>query len=76
MSDESDSCDYDAVYVFDGLYLNNSLGVFCGVLDDKLPVIKSNANIMYVQFITDESKSGDGFVGEISFTYGEYLKNK
>lgn len=51
---------------------NNSENVFCGNLDYALPEIKSKTNTMYVQFISDYSKSGEGFSGEISFIYGKY----
>ncbi|KAL5234243.1 hypothetical protein ACI65C_001653 [Semiaphis heraclei] len=71
---EEERCPDDYVNVFDesDLKTNNSrgLGKFCGVLDDRLPEIKSKTNTMYVNFITDASISDEGFVGEISFTYG------
>lgn len=73
---EEDRCTDDFVTVFDesDKKTNNSrgLGKFCGVLDDRLPEIKSKTNIMYVNFVTDSSINDEGFVAEISFTYGKY----
>lgn len=71
-----DRCPDDYVTVFDESDKNSnnvrSVQKFCGVLDDKLPEIKSKTNTMYVNFITDSSINNEGFVGEISFTYGKY----
>lgn len=70
-------CPYDAIYVYDQSSLKDDksqpLGIFCGVYDeDKLPEVQSKTNVMYVTFVTDSSSSNEGFVGEVSFTYGEY----
>lgn len=46
------------------------LGLFCGNLNDRLPVVKSKTNTMYVTFSSDISGRFRGFIGEISFTYG------
>jgi len=73
---EEERCPDDYVNVFDesDLKTNNyrGLGKFCGVLDESLPEIKSKTNVMYVNFVTDASINDEGFVGEISFTYGKY----
>jgi len=73
---EEERCPDDYVYVFDESDLktnnNRGLGKFCGILDDSLPEIRSKANTMYVNFVTDASINEEGFVGEISFTYGKY----
>lgn len=73
---EDDKCPDDFVKVFDesDIHSNNSrgLGKFCGVLDDKLPEIKSKTNTMYVNFVSDNSLNDEGFVADISFTYGKY----
>ncbi|XP_022177373.1 cubilin-like [Myzus persicae] len=72
---EEERCPDDYVNVFDesDLKTNNSrgLGKFCGNLDDKLPEIKSKTNTVYVNFVSDATVNDEGFVGEISFTYGE-----
>lgn len=72
---DENKCPYDAVFVFDGSELNSEnpqyLGVYCGLLNDKLPEVISITNTMYVQFISDFSKNEEGFVGEISFSYGK-----
>lgn len=73
---EEERCPDDYVNVFDesDLKTNNSrgLGKFCGNLDDKLPEIKSKTNTVYVNFVSDATVNDEGFVGEISFTYGNY----
>lgn len=76
-STSEEICPYDGVYIFDESSINNStpqyLGQFCGILDDRLPEVKSTTNVMYVQFLTDGAGSEEGFVGEVSFVYGKYL---
>ncbi|VVC39263.1 EGF-like, conserved site,EGF-like calcium-binding domain,CUB domain,EGF domain,EGF-like calcium- [Cinara cedri] len=70
-----DICPYDAVFIFDETSINSStpkyLGVYCGVLENSLPEVKSETNVMYIQLITDSSKTDEGFVGEVSFIYDE-----
>lgn len=70
-----DKCIYDYVLVYDDSDIKGSnsegLGIFCGVLDDNLPEIKSKTNTMYVQFVSDSSRSDEGFIGQVSFTYGK-----
>lgn len=74
--EDSERCQYDAVYVYDKSDINSNnsqyLGVFCGYYyDNRLPEVMSKTNTMYVHFISDSSRNFDGFVGEISFTYGK-----
>lgn len=70
-----DRCPFDAVIVYDksDIGSKNTENVFCGNLDYGLPEIKSKTNTMYVQFISDSSRNGEGFSGEISFVYGKCL---
>ena len=75
---EDERCSNDYVNIFDESDINSnnsqSLGKFCGVLDDTLPEIKSKTNIMYVNFVSDSTINEEGFVAEISFTYGKYFR--
>lgn len=77
LNNSEEKCPYDGVFVFDesSIKRNTSeyLGVFCGVLDDRLPEVKSKTNVMYVQFITDSAGTKEGFAAKVSFIYGEYL---
>lgn len=73
---DEERCEYDVVYVYDESVINSNtskyLAVFCGYYNnDRLPEVVSKTNTMYVQFISDSSRNSDGFVGEISFTYGK-----
>lgn len=78
--EKEEKCPYDTIYIYDDIDLktNNTqgLGIFCGVLDDRLPEIQSKSNLVYVQFITDSSRSNDGFVAEVAFIYGKSLNLK
>lgn len=67
--------DFVAVIDESDLISNNSEGLrfFCGVLDTKLPEFVSKTNSTYVQFISDSSRSGEGFKAEIKFTYGKVV---
>lgn len=73
--EEEEKCSYDIIHIYDDIDLktNNTqgLGIFCGVLDDRLPEVQSKSNLVYVQFITDSSRSNDGFVAEVAFIYGK-----
>lgn len=77
LTNSEEKCPYDGVFVFDKSNIKSNtseyLGVFCGVLDDRLPEVKSKTNEMYVQFITDGAGTDEGFAGKVSFIYGEYL---
>lgn len=70
-----EKCITDSVIAYDESEINSNnsknLGVFCGNLNDRLPKVISRTNALYVQFITDETVSDKGFVGEISFSYGK-----
>lgn len=75
---EEERCLYDVVYVYDESDINSNtskyLSVFCGYYNnDRLPEVISKTNTMYVQFISDSSRNFDGFIGEISFTYGKQI---
>lgn len=68
----------DFVVVIDesDLKINNTQDavIYCGVFDKyKLPEFVSKTNIVYVQFISDSSRSGSGFEAEIKFTYGRVV---
>lgn len=73
--EDDDPCPFDAIYVYDQFDLdsNNSqgLGIFCGDFQENLPELKSKTNVMYVTFVTDSSRSNEGFAAAVSFTYGE-----
>lgn len=66
-------CYFDYVRVFDENDNDSQdLGTFCGNLNQNLPLIKSKTNTMYVHFKSDSSEGFNGFVGEISFSYGNW----
>lgn len=73
-NDISEKCLYDSVVIFDESYLHNNnsqdFGIFCGFLDTQLPEFFSKTNSVYVQFVSDSSRGGEGFEAEIKFTYG------
>jgi len=78
--ESSQKCLYhtDFVLIIDESYLkiNNTQEavIYCGVLDKyKLPEFVSKTNNVYVQFISDSSRSGSGFEAEIKFTYGRVV---
>lgn len=73
----SQKCRFESLILYDEIDKKNNdyqgLGVFCGYLNDRLPIVKSKTNIMYISFNSVETRSSKGFVGEISFTYGNKL---
>jgi hypothetical protein len=55
-------CNYDYVAAFEGETLNRTyeLGRYCGNQTITPPILKSNGNIMTIQFKTDHSVSARG----------------
>lgn len=78
--ESSQKCLYynDFVVVIDesDLKINNTQDsvIFCGIFDKyKLPEFMSKTNTVFVQFISDSTRSGSGFEAEIKFTYGKVV---
>ncbi|XP_077301904.1 cubilin-like [Arctopsyche grandis] len=72
-------CKYDGVKVFDGDNENSTqLGKFCGSISVKPDDLVSSLNYLYLEFITDESMGGSGFVASytsVDIDCGSVLKN-
>jgi len=54
------SCEYDYIEIYDGEDWNApKLGTWCGSGD--IPTLLSTSNMLYIEFISDESGKAEGF---------------
>ncbi|KAG7199007.1 hypothetical protein KM043_013159 [Ampulex compressa] len=65
----SPHCYYDYVTAYDGdsMETGRLMGEFCGNLTDHLPTLKSESNVMVVNFKTDDSQHYEGFEAKVLF---------
>jgi len=67
-------CLDENVYIFENFENETrEISEFCGDMEDNtLLDIKSKSNTLYVRYLNQFAKN-DGFVAEISFTYGKLM---